>query len=132
MNQGFRSKFDKMRDGDPTNRHDGMQSAVGADNEVYSGYGNIRNICFAWPNGRRFFLNYAYLISGDFAPEDNSIILGWTTHTVILKGYRLHLLFDDLMQHLPRQIVSIDPRYNVTEDKNAPVVNDIVVVTPIS
>jgi hypothetical protein len=125
MSQGFKFKFDQMRESNPT--HGGASSGDGSDaqSEAYYGQGNTRNICFAWPDGRKLFLNYAYLVSCDYLPDENSLTLTWTTHTVTLKGFSLHILFDELMLHLPRQIVCTDPRYNATAEKDMPVVNEI-------
>ncbi|MGN8037822.1 hypothetical protein ACTJJ0_22210 [Chitinophaga sp. 22321] len=128
MSQSFRLKFDQMRDGDPTNRETSDPvSGEGSDSrdESYSGYSNVRNVCFAWPDGRKLFLNYAYLVSCDYQPEENTLSLTWTTHTVMIKGFSLHNLFDELMQHLPRQIVCTDPRYNATVEKDKSIVNEI-------
>lgn len=124
MNQRFRLKFDEMREGDPSKDTASDQDLPTRD-ESYNGASNTRNLCFAFPDGRKLFLNYAYLVSCDYLPEDNSLTLVWTTHTVILKGFFLHILFDELMQHLPRQIACTDPRYNVTAEKEKPIVNEI-------
>lgn len=127
MSQSFKFKFDQMREGDPTH-NSGADDGTDAQSEAYYGQGNTRNLCFAWLDGRRVFLNYAYLVSCDYLPDENTITLTWTTHTVTIKGFSLHILFDELMLHLPRQIVCTDPRYNATAEKGKPIVNEIHII----
>jgi hypothetical protein len=71
-----------------------------------------------WPDGKRFFLNYSYLIAGEFIPEGetNQIRLYFTTYHVSLKGYGLEALFMALLQQWPAQLISIEPRYVVSEE----------------
>lgn len=72
---------------------------------------NVRNICFIQCDGKRIFLNYAYLISGDYFPDENKIILTFTTHTITLKGQLLNFLFEGFINQKFQQITSIDLRY---------------------
>jgi hypothetical protein len=64
------------------------------------------------------------LVSGEFSPADNTIVLSFTSHTILLTGVHLENLFYEFMQHLPQEIVCVDKRYNATADNN-PVVNEI-------
>lgn len=96
---------------------------------MYAQVGHTRNVCMSWPDGRRMFFNYAYLIAASFEPngEFNSIQLDFSSHTVWLKGYRLIGLFTALLDHLPRLISATDPRYRLDEDGPEGIVVQITV-----
>lgn len=125
MNQGFKLRFDQLRDNDPTAPADESSPLL---IEQYSSPGHARNLCLIWPDGRRAFLNYAYLVAGEFEPntDKNMIRLSFSSHTVSLHGYSLETLFVALLDHLPRVIKAVDPRYVLDEDKNQQVVVQIV------
>lgn len=124
MNQGFKLRYDQLRENDPTGTE--QESGAGAS-EQYFNSGHTRNVCLVWPDGRRAFLNYAYLVVGEFEPNDekNVIKLGFSSHNVTLQGYSLETLFMALLDHLPRIITAIDPRYVLDEDKQKSVVIEI-------
>lgn len=126
MNQGFKLRFDQLRENDPT----GTSPETGAGmNELYASPGHTRNVCLVWPDGRRTFLNYAYLVAGEFQPnsEQNLIRLSFSSHSVVLHGYGLEALFMALLDHLPRIIVATDPRYMLDEDKTKAVIVEITI-----
>jgi hypothetical protein len=126
MSQGFKLRFDQLRENDPTS----IQSETDSDDvERYSGAGHTRNLCLVWPDGRRAFLNYAYLVAGEFEPnsEKNLIKLSFSSHSVVLSGYSLQSLFMALLDHLPRIITATDPRYMLDEDKVQTVVTEIII-----
>lgn len=126
MNQGFKLRYDQLRENDPT----GTDQEDGAGtHEFYPTSGHTRNICLIWPDGRRMFFNYAYLIAGEFEPnsEKNLIKLSFSSHSVALHGYSLETLFMALLDHLPRIITAIDPRYVLDEDKLKEVVVEIII-----
>lgn len=79
--------------------------------DKYRKASRVRNICFAQLNGQSLFLNYAYLISGEYFPNESAIHLVFSTHRVILEGSNLKGLYEDLMMHLLRQITVQDKRY---------------------
>lgn len=79
----------------------------------------VRNICFVQPDGKKTFLNYAYLVSGEYSPDDSTIKLTFTTHIVTLKGNNFEELFDALNKHEPKTIIAVDKRYSeIGEGKN--------------
>ena len=96
--------------------------------EYYETDGYVRNICFVLTDNRRTFLNYAYLVAGDYMPGANTILLSFTTHQVTLIGYNLYPLYDDLMSGKPRVIVCTDERYKSTIGDQTPMVINITVV----
>ena len=115
MNQGFKLRYDQMRDGNPTATPSENSQTV--ENSPFDTASHVRNVCLCWLDGRRLFLNYAYLVSGEFTPGDetNTIKLGFTSHNVTLQGYGLDMLFTELLDHSPRFIHQVDPRYLETE-----------------
>jgi len=88
---------------------------------------NARNVCFCWPDGRMKFINYAYLISGEYVPESGTIVLRFSTELVELNGSHLLPLFNELMQHLPKLVKCSDARYNATLQESETVINDIII-----
>ena len=125
MSHGFKLRFDEMRDSDPTNSESTKQDA----NELfYQSLGHARNVCFVWSNEKRLFLNYAYLVSGEFNPneEKNLITLTFSSHTVSLHGYNLETLFTALMEHLPRFVLEIETRYALSAESKEAIVIEII------
>lgn len=125
MNREFKLRFDQMREGDPSKMEKPVQTETG--NDMFHTLVHARNLCLIWPDGKRLFLNYAYLLAGEFTigSEKNEIKLSFSSHTATLKGYGLEALFMELLDHLPRIIIALDERY-VTEDSSG--VRDMVVV----
>lgn len=122
MSQDYKFKFDRMRENDPSAPEDNPGKT-----EHYPAPGHVRNLAFGWPDGRKLFLNYSYMVSGEYKPDEKIIELEFTTHIVKLKGYKLEILFDALMNQEPRVIRCIDKRYNTLNDENTPVVNEMSV-----
>ncbi len=119
--------FDKL------NKGNGGQGTVPPDlsmdeTENYATPSQTRNLCFVQPDGKRLFLNYAYLVSGEYSPEANTIKLVYTTHEITLKGRNLEGLFESLMAHLPRQIVAHEKRYEGTIGEMVTVVFELNIV----
>ncbi|MCK8491756.1 hypothetical protein M0L20_07820 [Spirosoma sp. RP8] len=115
MNQGFKLRYDQMRQSNPTG-----SDPQTVDQNDHSSPGHVRNLCFNWPDGKRMFFNYAYLIACEFNPESdkNAIQLVFSSHIVTLHGYGLDPLFISLLDHLPRFITMIDERYVSTTDQD--------------
>ncbi|MBE7172477.1 MAG: hypothetical protein INR73_17965 [Williamsia sp.] len=128
MSQGFKLKFDQLRENDPTHREKPLQDGGKAYEQFYPEESHARNICFVWQSGKRLFLNYSYLISGEYLPEERTLTLAFTTQTFILKGVNLENLFYEVMNHAVRQIVCADERYNLVGEDEKFVVNDIQIV----
>lgn len=80
--------------------------------DEYSTPSHTRNVCFVWLDGRMKFLNYAYLVSTDYLPDEGIISLTFTSEAIVLKGIRLQSLFEKLLFHLPLRIMCQDERYN--------------------
>jgi hypothetical protein len=116
MNREFKLRYDQMREGDPAKTEETAQPNT--DSGLYHAPGHARNLCLVWPDGKRFFLNYAYLIAGELNldGEKNVILLHFSSHTVTLAGYGLGALFRELLDHLPRIIFAVDERYIMADD----------------
>ncbi|WP_375447214.1 hypothetical protein [uncultured Fibrella sp.] len=127
MNHGFKLRFDQMRESDPTSTNE-----VGQDTaKLYETPGHARNICFVWPDGKKAFYNYAYLIATEFEPHDdrNMITLNFSSYQISLSGYHLESLFMALLDHLPRIVTALDARYALAEETQTPIVIEIKVTT---
>ena len=89
----------------------------------------VRNLCLIWDDGRMAFFNYAYLVTGDLSIQSgiNTLFLSFGSYTVFLKGYNLAALFDALLEHNPKIITVINPRYLAEHDPQGGVVTEIIV-----
>jgi len=121
MNRSFKLRFDQMKEGNPA---EGEPQASALPEEEF-----IRplNLCLVWPDGKRFFLSYSYLIAGEFMTggEQNEITLFFTAYTVVLKGYELEPLFLMLSDHLLSQVVVTEARYTTSKDTGLPMVTEM-------
>lgn len=76
------------------------------DDEKYPGASNVRNVCFVQPDGSMLFLNYGYLISGEYIPEESQIGLYFTSHSITLRGTKLQELFKLFLEQKPKTVYS--------------------------
>jgi len=115
MSQVYKSRFEQMRENalQQSSQDNSVQSAQ--DHQYPSG-GNGRNICFIWPDGKRLFLSYSYMVSGEFNPKESMIILTFTTCTLTLNGYNLDFFYDELMGQITRKVFCEEDRYNQIND----------------
>lgn len=126
MSQRFKLKMDEMQQGNPGATGYEPEAMPRDDDLYYPTYGNVRNICFVWPDGKKMFLNYAYLITGEYAADDNRIMLVFSSHTVGITGINLQPVFYKIMSQYLRLLQCVDERYNAIEPGRA-VVNSIEV-----
>ncbi len=112
MNPDFKLNYDLMKDNAESDSSDAI---VDPTTDLYPSASNTRTLCLAWPDGRRMFLNYAYLISGEYSTEANTITLIFTTHNVVIRGNKLKELFEAFTLQIPQRIVEADPRYEVID-----------------
>jgi len=115
MSQGYKLRFDQMRENDLTQAEQ-IESTGNQDN--YQQAGSTRNLCLVWPDGKRAFYNYAYLVSVVFDPgeEKNVITLCFSSDVIKIQGFLLEPLFMALFEHLPRIITATDERYATQEE----------------
>ena len=93
-----------MRKSDPS-KNESEQTAS------FDSPGHVRNLCFVWPDGKMKFLNYAYLVSGEYNNVDETIELIFTSDKVKITGTNLSILFDQLYTHSIKRISYLDSRY---------------------
>lgn len=120
--------FDKLNRGKDGQNTDASNPNDTQEIENYSTIGHVRNLCFVQTDGKRLFLNYAYLVSGEYSPEGNTITLVYTTHEITLKGRNLEGLFESLMAHMSRQIVAVEKRYEGMKEGGDTVILEINIV----
>ena len=104
-------KFDKSNENNPDKGDSKPMPGAEKDIERYDTVGQVRNICFVELSGKQTFLSYAYLTSAEFLPEDNKIVLFFTSHTITLKGNGMAALYEDLKTYNLKQIKCVDKRY---------------------
>lgn len=90
-------------------------------------YSGVRNVCFVLLDGKHIFVNYSYLVAGEFLPEENKITLHFTTHVITVSGRNLEYLYQDLILHLPKIIIATDERYSGISNGNSPIVTGITI-----
>ncbi len=129
MSLDFKLHYDRLREGDPTKPE--AAATTNEEGSFYDAPNHARNLCLIWPDGKRKFLNYAYLVGGEFTAdgERNVITLNFSAYLVTLKGYSLEALFDAILDQLPRRIVQVDARYMHRENEREIVIIDIAVQT---
>ncbi|MEP7165211.1 MAG: hypothetical protein ABI741_10980 [Ferruginibacter sp.] len=118
-------KFDKSNENNPDKGDNTSMPGAEKDIERYDTVGQVRNICFVELNGKQTFLSYAYLTSAEFTPEENKIVLFFTSHTITLKGNGLSDLYEDLKTYNLKQIKCVDKRYVETLPKSKASVTEI-------
>lgn len=129
MSQNFKLRYDQMRESNPTNQELPSGTRPKPVEEFYQEEGHFRNICFVWQNGKRIFLNYSYLIAGEYLPDESIIKLTFTSHKFILKGVNLENLFYEIMYQFAKQVTCVDVRYNLIGEDERFVVNEIILNT---
>ncbi|PAW93158.1 hypothetical protein CKK33_06480 [Mucilaginibacter sp. MD40] len=107
MSQDFELGFDSF----DAAHHSHAAESNGIPDE-YKTSSSVRNLCLIWPDGRKKFFNYAYLVSAEYAPADGLIQIAFTSATIMIKGIKLDMLYDKLLFHTPLKIVCQDERYN--------------------
>lgn len=123
-NDDIRNRLNAYRSGDPTKKTD-ADKQDGDISYFEPNENGVRNVCFVLLDGKHIFLNYNYLVSGEFFPEENRIALHFTTHGVTLKGYNLEKLYQDLVLHSPKMIVATNDRYSGIVNESISIVTAI-------
>jgi hypothetical protein len=126
MSQRFKLKYEDINAQDADG--DNANTASGTYDHSYKSETRVRNLCFVFQDGKKTFLNYGYLVKVDFYPDNDTIIMIFTSDKIRLKGVNMDTLFYDLLDHIPRQIVATDPRYNLIGEDQKPVINEIEII----
>lgn len=127
----FKLKYDELREGNPTEKEDGIQGdTIRPDDHRYHSVGSNRNLAVMLRDGKLESFNYAYLVSIKYDPiqEPNILALHFTSHTVTLKGYSLKPLFWDVFNNFSRIVECTDPRYaqNVADGNTYTVIEVLI------
>lgn len=123
MSQKYKLRLNDMLNSDTTQPRE--ESEASDREAAYHYASNVSNVNFILLNGDMLFLNYGYLVSGKYDAADNYILLSFTSHDVKLGGIYLLPLYFDFMRHLPQNVMCMDARYNITAEKDKPVINAI-------
>lgn len=111
--------------GNSAKQNDAEDDGIAKFDKDYTG---VKNVCFVLLDGKHIFLNYSYLVAGEFFPEESKITLHFTTHVITLQGRNLENLYHDLMQHLPKIIIATDGRYNGISKRINPLVTGVEII----
>lgn len=95
--------------------------------DLYDTPGHARNICFVQADGEAEFLNYAYLVSCKFTPNENAIKLTFTTCAVEIKGQNLRELFKGIFNQTVQSVSVIEERYMAMKEKSDVAVTKIII-----
>ena len=123
MSQQYRDNLEKMPERNSVEADMPVIDISGLDDQT----GNPRGITFMLAKADTKTLYYTYLIAVDFAAEDGTITLEFTSHVVTLKGVNLRMLLNQLVLQRVAVITCSDPRYNLLCEENTYQVNSIEV-----
>lgn len=125
MNRDFLSNFEHSDQQSKKEREESVLADPVGDVE-YQNWGQLKYVCFIWPNGNRKFYFYNRLDAGEINPDYDTIKLSFGAEIVELMGLGLLPLFESFMEHRRKYVYCDDSRYNDLTD-NEPVVNEIVI-----
>ena len=111
MSLKLNTRFNEMKENNPSSRDTQSSKKAMILDDVYPSPGSVRNLCYELSDGRKMFLNYAYLISAELATENDKMMITYTTHTVLITGINLEPLFINLMANMPQLIRHTESRY---------------------
>ncbi|MFM1998487.1 MAG: hypothetical protein RL204_434 [Bacteroidota bacterium] len=115
MSQDYKSFYQQMKDNAAETSNENDAKAT----EHYPSPSNTRNIIFEWADGRKLFLNYAFLISCELSKDNDRVILTFTNCTIHVDGIKLQLLFDQLNSQIVRVVKETNSRYAQLESEQA-------------
>lgn len=89
----------------------------------------FKSVNFIWQDGSQHAFSYAYLVNVQFDPgeEKNCIIVGFSSHQVVLSGYRMEPVYQLLIKHQIENIEQKDARYRALDQEDTPYITDITV-----
>lgn len=116
-------KFDQLGD----NKNQEGDSARSEDIERYESEAQTRALTLIDTSGNHYFLNYSYLVSGEYKPNESVITLFFTSHTVTIKGTNLESLFEELLSNAIKKIACTDKRYASTKAEGEVFVSEMSV-----
>lgn len=117
MSQEFNLRYNEIQPDSTAN--DNMPLVQSEGVTYYETEGHARNVCFVLENGNRIFLNYAYLMSGEYEQATGKIILSFTTHMIVIEGNNLMPLFENFAKHMPIILGCSSSRYKALTADNS-------------
>lgn len=110
---GYRLRYEQLSEEDPTMKDQSIDPSSEELKPYYDQPGHMRNLCFVWPDGRRVFIGYAYLISGEMTidGEINKIVLTFSNQIVTIEGYKMEELYQALMEQRMLYVAQFGERY---------------------
>ena len=123
MSHLYNLKFDQMRNNAP-DKDGGSDSVIS-----HSAPSADRKLCLVLLDSSRLSLNYNFMVWSEFYPDQNTITLGFTSHSITLVGLSMEKLYEALEQHLPQRIICKDSRYNTLVEPGKPVINKIEIIS---
>ena len=115
MSQDYKNFYQQMKDNAAETSNENEDKAT----DHYPAPSNTRNIIFEWSDGRKLFLNYAFLISCELSKDNDRLILSFTNCTINIDGVKLQLLFEQLISQMVRVIKETNSRYAQLESDQA-------------
>jgi hypothetical protein len=126
MKSEFRKRLEK---GFSDNMQETNDSKKADTTDAYASPGTARNVCFLTNNGVAKSLNYSFLVSIEYNPEEGMIILVFTSDTVTIKGTDLESTFWAFMDHIPRKVSCFEQRYqSILDDHSNFSISEISIV----
>ncbi len=123
MNHLYNLKYDQMRNNAP-------DSDGGSDSIVnHTAPSADRKLCLINLDRSRLSLNYNFMVWSEFHADQNTITLGFTSHTITLIGLGMEKVYEALEQHVPQRIICKDARYNTLVETGKPVINKIDIIS---
>ncbi len=120
----IKRKLHEYTSGNSAKQNDAEDNGIVKFDKDHTG---VKNICFVLLDGKRIFLNYSYLVAGEFFSEENKIVLHFTTHEVTLKGHNIEKLYFDFLEHTTKLIEANNDRYKAILPTATPLITHISV-----
>src|SRR5689334_21281646 len=102
MSDNLRFKFDQLQNKNTLKNQ--AEEKSDKDFSMHTSESYVRNLLFVQKDGKQIFLNYAYLISGEYDPDANEIVLIFSSHIVYLRGQLLEGLYRAILEQSPKEI----------------------------
>lgn len=123
----FKLRYEEMREGNPA-KETAPSPATKPDPNRFETPGHSRVLRFTWPDGKRMFFNYSYMVKAECSKDETTLTLYFSGESVVLKGKLLAELYEEISQQQIREILATEERYLEIEDHNGAIVTDISVM----
>lgn len=117
-------RFDDNRQSSQPNEGNAV-SAKDDKTGMYETPGYSRALHFIWPDGKRMFLPYSYLQSGECSPDETTLTLTFSSHLVTIKGMHLEAIYQGVSEQTIREITCVEERYTQIEETEQSSITEI-------